>query len=247
LADWLATDPTASGDPDALIIGDLNAYDKEDPIEALREAGYTDLLDEFEGELAYSYVFDGQFGHLDYALANMSLADHVTGATAWHSNADEPDILDYDTTFKQDAQDALHEPNAFRSSDHDAVLVGLALGDLPVPQCDGRDATIYVSADGLIVGGASDGFPYRGILAGTAGSDVIVGTSEDDRILGLAGDDLLCGGAGRDWVLGGAGDDTLFGEAGNDLIVGGFGPGDLADGGSGIDLCLAVSDKTDCP
>ena len=35
LVDWLATDPTGSGDADFLIIGDLNAYDKEDPIDAI--------------------------------------------------------------------------------------------------------------------------------------------------------------------------------------------------------------------
>lgn len=29
------------------------------------------------------------------------------------------------TTFKPDEQDALYEPNLFRSSDHDPVLVGL--------------------------------------------------------------------------------------------------------------------------
>ena len=33
LVDWLAGDPTGSGDPDFLIIGDLNSYDKEDPID----------------------------------------------------------------------------------------------------------------------------------------------------------------------------------------------------------------------
>ena len=35
LVDWLATDPTGSGDADFLIIGDLNSYDKEDPIDAI--------------------------------------------------------------------------------------------------------------------------------------------------------------------------------------------------------------------
>src|SRR5699024_3449044 len=36
-------------------------------------------------------------------------------------------VLDYDMTYKPDEQDALFEPNAFRSSDHDPVLVGLQL------------------------------------------------------------------------------------------------------------------------
>ena len=49
LADWLATDPTGSGDEDLLIIGDLNSYAKEDPIAALQGAGYTDLVAEFGG------------------------------------------------------------------------------------------------------------------------------------------------------------------------------------------------------
>ena len=30
LVDWLATDPTGSGDPDFLIMGDLNSYAQED-------------------------------------------------------------------------------------------------------------------------------------------------------------------------------------------------------------------------
>ena len=127
LADWLATDPTGSGDSDFLIIGDLNAYDKEDPIDTLRANGYTDLVFDYQGEFAYSFVFDGQLGYLDYGMANADLAEEVTGTTVWHINADEPDIIDYDTTFKRDAQDALYEPNAFRSSDHDPVIVGLNL------------------------------------------------------------------------------------------------------------------------
>ena len=43
-AAWLATDPTGSGDPDVLIMGDLNSYAKEDPITALTAAGYQDLV-----------------------------------------------------------------------------------------------------------------------------------------------------------------------------------------------------------
>ena len=99
LVDWLATDPTGSGDADFLIIGDLNAYDKEDPIDVLVAAGYTDVLFHFLGEDAYSYVFDGQLGYLDHALANAGLLGDVTGVTVWHINADEPVFIDYDMTF----------------------------------------------------------------------------------------------------------------------------------------------------
>ncbi len=127
LANWLTTAPTGSADGDFLILGDLNSYDKEDPIAALLSEGYVDLLGQFAGEYAYNYVFDGQFGYLDYAMANSLLAHQVTGVAAWHINADEPDLLDYDTSFKKAAQQALFEANEFRSSDHDPIVVGLQL------------------------------------------------------------------------------------------------------------------------
>jgi hypothetical protein len=131
LANWLATDPTGSGDPDVLIIGDLNSYAKEDPIVALETAGYTNLTGLFGGPTAYGYVFDGQFGYLDYAMSSASLTAQVTGVTDWHINADEVDLIDYDTTFKSDTQDGYFAPDAYRSSDHDPVIIGLALDGAP--------------------------------------------------------------------------------------------------------------------
>ncbi len=142
LVDWLATDPTGSGDQDFLIIGDLNAYDKEDPIDAIKMGAddllgtgddYIDLLYQFIGEYAYSYVFDGQLGYLDHGLASAGILPDVSGVTVWHINADEPDLIDYDMSFKQDAQDALYYPDAFRSSDHDPVIIGLNTCDEIAP------------------------------------------------------------------------------------------------------------------
>jgi len=127
LLNWLATDPTSSSDEDFMIIGDLNAYDKEDPIDALVAGGYSDLAYHFEGEYAYSYVFSGALGYLDYALANAALLSKVTGATEWHINADEADLIDYDTSYKKTAQDAIYAPDAYRASDHDPVVVGMEL------------------------------------------------------------------------------------------------------------------------
>jgi hypothetical protein len=119
----------STGDLDVLIIGDLNSYAMEDPIDEITGAGYVDLIQTFEGATAYGYVFDGQLGSLDQALANGTLVSQVTGVTSFHINADEPDILDYDTSFKQAAQDALYEPLPYRASDHDPVIIGLTLTD----------------------------------------------------------------------------------------------------------------------
>jgi hypothetical protein len=133
LKDWLAADPTRSGDPDFLIIGDLNAYAREDPIRALEAAGYTNLIRRDNGDGAYSYVFQGQSGYLDHALATASLRRQVTGVTEWHINADEPVVLDYNTEFKTPGQlSSFYSPEPYRSSDHDPLLIGLNLlcGDL---------------------------------------------------------------------------------------------------------------------
>jgi predicted extracellular nuclease len=128
LVDWLAANPTGAGTGDNLIIGDLNAYDQEDPIMAIKAAGYTDLIETYQGAHAYSYVFDGQAGYLDHALASPSLTARVRGATEWHINADEPIAFDYND-FNQPL---LYQPDPYRSSDHDPLMVGVCESTPPV-------------------------------------------------------------------------------------------------------------------
>lgn len=127
LAAWLAgTVVPAAADPDVLIVGDLNSYAGEDPIAALEAAGYTNLAKAYHGSQAYSYVFDGQWGYLDYVLGSGSIVDQVTGIDDVHHNSDEPSVLDYNTDFKSAGQiQSLYAPDRFRTSDHDPVLVGL--------------------------------------------------------------------------------------------------------------------------
>ncbi|MFV0429066.1 MAG: ExeM/NucH family extracellular endonuclease [Arachnia sp.] len=135
LAAWLDGDPTGQGAERRLVLGDLNSYDQEDPIAALAAAGYTDLLAQSMGEYTYSYVFDGQLGYLDHALANPAALADVVGAAVWHINADEVNLFDYDMSFKAPAEDELWQANPYRSSDHDPVIVGLDLtGDEPGPE-----------------------------------------------------------------------------------------------------------------
>ncbi|MDH5373760.1 MAG: nuclease, partial [Acidimicrobiia bacterium] len=127
LLEFVAALQASTHDDDVLIIGDLNSYAKEAPISALEAGGFTNLLALYDGPWEYTYVFDGQLGNLDHALGSGSILSQVTGTAAWHINSDEPDILDYDMSFKKDVQDALFEPNAYRASDHDPVIVGLDL------------------------------------------------------------------------------------------------------------------------
>ena len=213
LVDWLATDPTGSEDPDMLIIGDLNAYDKETPIDAIVAGAddvtgtgddYTDLVARFLGEDTYSFVFDGQVGYLDHALANAAMLDQVTGATVWLINADEPDLIDYDTTFKQPAQQAIYAPDAYRSSDHDPVIVGLDVCDSIAPTFTELTATPnvlwppngkYVDVETTIV--VSDNFdpaptvrlvsvtsnePDNGVGDGSTVNDIVIVDDDSFRL-----------------------------------------------------------------
>ena len=232
LADHLGTDPTDSNDPDFLIIGDLTAYAMEDPIVALENEGYTDLIDLFGGSTAYSFVFDGQLGYLDHALANEAMAPQVTGVTEWHVNADEVNVFDYnddildvpgERSFERETTvGPLYAPDELRSSDHDPLLVGLGLDSIPDdPTCGGRAATIV-------------GTPGDDVIVGTSGPDVIATFGGDDMILAGNGDDIVCAGFGDDEVDGGNGVDAVFGEAGDDVLGGGNGD-DALDGGAGDD------------
>ena len=100
LAIWLQTNPTCAGDTsNILVLGDLNAYVQEDPVQAAEAAGYNNLTDQFLGDEAYSFVFDGQRGTLDYGLASDGILDNITGVAEWHINANEPDQLNYNSQF----------------------------------------------------------------------------------------------------------------------------------------------------
>jgi hypothetical protein len=128
LLNWFSTDPTCTNDPDILIVGDMNSYAKEDPIAAFEAGGFTNMVAHFGGPNAYSYVFDGQWGNLDYALGSASLLAQTNDVEDWHINSDEPSVLDYNTDYKTAGQIvSLYSPDQFRISDHDPVVTGLNL------------------------------------------------------------------------------------------------------------------------
>ena len=251
LANYLDTDPTDSADPDFLIVGDLNAYAMEDAVTALKAAGYTDLLNFFGGSNTYTYVFDGQIGYLDYGLANDSLLSQLTGTAPWAINADEINVFDYNDDIRDPGEASFHRESSFlsvyspdelRSSDHDPVLVGLALDSIPDnPQCFGQTPTIL-------------GTPGDDWIVGTDGDDVIMTFGGDDYINAGAGRDIICSGYGHDEIDGGdakdlidAGpnDDVIWGGNSKDEIDGGDGF-DTIDGGNGMDVCVQGEDVTSC-
>jgi hypothetical protein len=225
---------TTTGDSDVLVLGDLNAYGEEDPIDVLRNGGLVDELGKYI-QNPYSFVFDGQSGRLDHALSTSSLSAQVTGATEWHINADEPLILDYNQEFNPPG---LYEPTPYRSSDHDPVLIGAQLAsNLSVFNGSNGKDTLNGTSGRDELNGRND----TDILNGGNGNDTLNGDNGDDILLGQVSNDILNGGNGDDLLNGGQGQDTLLGANGNDRFVLAAGAGsdtiqDFKDGADFIAL-----------
>ena len=105
---------------DILILGDLNSYAKEDPIDAILEDAdedvdivddYTNLIAAYQGTYAHSYVFDGQGATSTTRWPVASLVGQVTGVAEWHINSRRADVLDYNTTSSPPARRSLYAPD----------------------------------------------------------------------------------------------------------------------------------------
>src|SRR5256885_14144683 len=87
----------------SVLVGDFNAYAKEDPITTLESGGYVKVSQ------GLSYAFDGMWGSLDHVLVSTSLQPSVGRAVKWAINAEEPEVLDYNVEFKSLDQQARSE------------------------------------------------------------------------------------------------------------------------------------------
>lgn len=110
-------------DPDVLVVGDLNAYTREDPIRILEEGGLKNQLTRYAPQsYSYAYYSNGSYavGYLDHSLVTASLESQVVDAKVFHINADEPDKLSL--------KNKDHQPNnMYRCSDHNPIVTFLNL------------------------------------------------------------------------------------------------------------------------
>jgi len=73
-------------------------------------------------------------------LATPALAARVKAVRFWHINADEPVVLQPVPDYKTSAQrSAYYAPDAYRSSDHDPVVIDLALDDAATQPAPGTN------------------------------------------------------------------------------------------------------------
>ena len=121
LLQMLPTLPDAScfGDKDILLVGDYNSYTQEQPIQAIIQAGYADVLMQHAPE-GYSYVYHSYSGYLDRVFASEGMSKQITMISPYHLNAD----YFYSRGFKRGLDDTI-----FRYADHDPILIHLQLGE----------------------------------------------------------------------------------------------------------------------
>lgn len=155
LTTWLAGQSGGLG-RSIVLVGDLNAYAKEDPLYQLEQAGFTNLLAKNHADGVYSYVFNGESGNLDHGLATAAASARVLGAGEWHINADEPTALEYSSEFKSlTQQQNYYAADAYRSSDHDPLYIDLR-ADTPASATSSSDNDSRLSklaaADGSLLG-----------------------------------------------------------------------------------------------
>lgn len=171
---WLPTVKSTAQTDDVILIGDFNSYAQEDPINLLTTGGLVDLVGKFD-PADYSYVFDANAGRLDHGLGTPTVATKVTGATSWHINADEPEWTDYNTEDKAAGND-WYQPNTFRASDHDPMLIGLNLVKA-ITGTNGNDTLVGTDGDDVIEGGLG-----RDTLTGKGGKNQFVYRSGADGL-----------------------------------------------------------------
>ncbi len=177
---FVAQVQATSGSNDVLLVGDMNAHAQEDPIFDLTSSGYIDQIGRYN-TLGYSYVFDGAAGRLDHGISTATLSPKVAFAAHWHINADEAVMYDYNLEFKAPATTCgglcppdLYQPNAFKSSDHDPVLLGLALFRT-IQGTAGRDTLVGTPGDDILVGGSG-----ADVMTGGAGINLYAYSSVRD-------------------------------------------------------------------
>ncbi|TFD56769.1 ExeM/NucH family extracellular endonuclease [Cryobacterium suzukii] len=113
---------TSTGIDRVFLTGDFNAYDLEDPIKVITDAGY---ISQGAKTGEYSYAFGGTVGSLDHVFASPEADATVNAVDVWNINSVESVALEY-SRYNNNVTD-FYVADAFRSSDHDPVILGLNL------------------------------------------------------------------------------------------------------------------------
>ena len=264
---FLETNPTGVETDNVILVGDLNAYAQEDPLTTLADSGLNNLLADVDPLENITFVFGNAVGSLDYVLGTSAIEEQVIDTAVFNVNAGESDAFDFNIFTDRDPT-LFDTADPIAASDHNPVLVSLALGDNgeTLFGTDGGDSLSGLGGDDLIIvrdgadvvdgGMGEDTVSYAqssGSLVVDLSAEFTIGLIGDDILnniegfIGTANADTLIAGDGAPGIFrGGRGADVLTGGAARDRLNGGQGrdtldggpQNDLLEGGGGDDLLL---------
>jgi len=99
-------------DENIIVLGDFNAYSKEDPIQALQSTNLHRLE-----TVKHSYLYKGKNGSLDHVFVSDNFKDHIDQVYTWNINSIYPNWINYSHT--------LADSSYLRSSDHNPMVIGV--------------------------------------------------------------------------------------------------------------------------
>ena len=79
VGDILAADPTAN----IAVVGDLNDFQFSPPVQKLKDAGLTAMIETLPPNERYSYVFDGNSQALDHIMVSANLLNNAAAAAGY--------------------------------------------------------------------------------------------------------------------------------------------------------------------
>ena len=129
VGDILALDPTAN----VAVIGDLNDFQFSPPVQKLKDAGLTALIETLPPSERYSYVFDGNSQALDHIMVSGNLLNNAAAAAGY-------DIVHVNSEFIDQISD--HDPQLVRLTLRPSYAYVCELAKEYVVGAEGRSAAL---------------------------------------------------------------------------------------------------------
>ncbi|RCJ16515.1 hypothetical protein A6S26_33195 [Nostoc sp. ATCC 43529] len=251
----LAIDPNAN----VVVAGDLNDFEFSNPVNTLKSAGLTSLIETLPQNERYTYNFEGNAQTLDHILVSNNLLSKLDGYDVVHINSEFADQnSDHDPSVARFNISGNNAPTVVEPIDDQIIStnksfsfnVSNKFADIDV------DDTLSYSASGL-PGGASIA-ANTGIISGTVpttGIFAVTVTATDEKGLtasdtfeltvannkATSGNDIIfvkeLTGLNQYIVNALGGSDRVIGTNGSEFINGGAG-NDYLDGKGGADVLL---------
>lgn len=183
----LAIDPNAN----VMVIGDLNDFEFSEPLNILRSAGLTPLIETLPANERYTYNFEGNAQTLDHILVSRNLLRRTNGYDVVHINSEfadqesdhDPSVAGFQLVASQLLQ-GNNRRNQLQGGNGDDTLLGLGNTDRLSGGLGDDVLNGGLGGDSLTGGEGSDRYVYSGRNQRAALVNSLI--ARPDRIVGFS-------------------------------------------------------------